>query len=513
MEHPSACPLPASLRLLLRIVLLIASLGLPSAGSAQSTVSGTIEGRVLNTRNGEFLENARITIEGTALVVLTDSTGQYRFLNVPVGVAKVRAFFTGLEVLTETVVVTGGSVVQRDFNLGDAGKTPAAGKDSGTVKLAQFVVGASKEMDGAAIAINEQRFASNMINVVSADEFGHVAEGNVGEFLKFVPGLAMDTGAGVARSISIGGASPDNVPVTIGGFSVASATSGNAGRRVELEQISINNISRIEIYHSPTPESPGSALAGGVNMVPRGAFERSKPLFNWSAFLMFRDAEKQLHKTPGPARDKTHKIKPGFDFSYVVPVNQRFGFTLSGARSSQHTLQDYFSNTWRGAGNATNAPVVVDGVSVPGALPDTTPDKPYLSNFRLEDGSAAGTRSSLGSTMDFKLTRNDMISLSFQYAQSYAAPNNRSLAFDITRVLPGPHDQRRRRPRHRHEQFGRQRKNRHDLHALANLAAQRSDLEGRLRRQLCPFHQPLSRHRQRLFSHHQCPADQCHGGV
>ena len=440
MDYPSACPHPASLRLLLRIVLLIASLGLPSAASAQTTVSGTIEGRVLNTRNGEFLENARITIEGTALVVLTDATGQYRFLNVPVGVVKVRAFFTGLEMLTETVVVSGGSVVQRDFNLGDAGKTPAAGKDSGTVKLAQFVVGASKEMDGAAIAINEQRFARNMINVVSADEFGHVAEGNVGEFLKFVPGLAMDTGAGVSRSISIGGASPDNVPVTIGGFSVASATSGNAGRRVELEQISINNISRIEIYHSPTPESPGSALAGGVNMVPRGAFERSKPLLNWSAFLMFRDAEKQLHKTPGPARDKTHKIKPGFDFSYVVPVNQRFGFTVSGARSSQHTLQDYFSNTWRGAGNATNAPVVVDGVSVPGALPDTTPDKPYLSNFRLEDGSAAGTRSSLGSTMDFKLTRNDMISLSFQYAQSYAAPNNRSLAFDITRVRPGNFD-------------------------------------------------------------------------
>ena len=97
MDSPSACPHPASLRLLVRIVLLIASLALPSAASAQTTANGTIEGRVLNTRNGEFLENARITIEGTALVVLTDATGQYRFLNVPVGVVKVRAFFTGLD--------------------------------------------------------------------------------------------------------------------------------------------------------------------------------------------------------------------------------------------------------------------------------------------------------------------------------------------------------------------------------------------------------------------------------
>ena len=81
------------------------------SASAQSPAGGTIEGRVFNTRNGEFLENARLTIEGTSLAVLTDSTGQYRFLNVPVGVAKVRAFFTGLEVLTESVAVTGGSVM------------------------------------------------------------------------------------------------------------------------------------------------------------------------------------------------------------------------------------------------------------------------------------------------------------------------------------------------------------------------------------------------------------------
>ena len=33
---------------------------------AQTTQPGTIQGRVLNSRNGEYLENARVTIEGTA---------------------------------------------------------------------------------------------------------------------------------------------------------------------------------------------------------------------------------------------------------------------------------------------------------------------------------------------------------------------------------------------------------------------------------------------------------------
>ena len=414
-----------------------------SSAFAQSAQLGTIEGRVINTRNGEYLEKARLTIEGMQLETFTDSSGQYRFSGLPAGPVKVRVFFTGLDVQSESVLVAAGATVQRDFDLAAVQKTSVKDKDTGIVKLSEFTVGASKEMDGAAIAINEQRFASNMVNVVSADEFGHVAEGNVGEFLKFIPGISMDYGGGDARTISLGGAPSNNVPVTIGGFSLSSAASSGTSRTVELEQVSINNIARIEVYHSPTPESPGSALAGGVNMVPRGAFERSKPVLNWSTYWMFRDAEKSLKKTPGPTRDETYKIHPGFDFSWVVPVNKRFGFTLSGGHSSQYTMQDFFSNTWRGAGQATSAPTIVGGVITnPGALPDTTPDKPYLTNYTVRDGTKLTNRDSLGATMDFKVARNDMISFSFQYAYFDAEFNNRTLNFGISRVLPGHFDTR-----------------------------------------------------------------------
>ena len=403
--------------------------------AAQPTATGTIEGRVFNPSNGEYLEKARLTVEGTGLEAFTDSGGNYRLSNVPAGEVKVRAFFTGQVVQTTAVRVSPGQTVQHDINLAGFQSRPET--TDGTVKLSKFVVGASKEMDGAAIAINEQRFAANIVNVVSADEFGHVAEGNVGEFLKFIPGISMDYGGGDARTISMGGVPSGNVPVTIGGFSLSSAASSGSGRTVELEQVSINNIARIEVYQSPTPESPGSALAGGVNMVPRGAFERSRPVFNGSVYLMFRDAEKSLHKTPGPIRDKTYKIHPGLDFSYVVPVNKRFGFTLSGGHSSQYTMQDYAQNTWRGAGNATSAPAAN---GTPGALPDTTPDKPYLTNFSVRDGTKLTNRDSMGATMDFKLTRDDMISLGFQYAYFGAEFNNRTLTFNITRVLPGNFD-------------------------------------------------------------------------
>ena len=79
-----------------------------------------------------------------------------------------------------------------------------------------MVVTSSREMDSAAIAINEQRFASNMMNVVSADEFGTIAEGSVGEFLKFMPGITIDFQNGDATSVSMNGAPSDYVPITGG---------------------------------------------------------------------------------------------------------------------------------------------------------------------------------------------------------------------------------------------------------------------------------------------------------
>ena len=69
-------------------LLISAAFVLVTVTFAQTLSSGTIEGRVLNTRNGEYLENARVTVDGTGLEAFTDSSGQYRLTNVPAGPTK-----------------------------------------------------------------------------------------------------------------------------------------------------------------------------------------------------------------------------------------------------------------------------------------------------------------------------------------------------------------------------------------------------------------------------------------
>lgn len=397
-----------------------------SVSHAQRAATGTIEGRVFNPASGEYLEFARVTVEGAALEAFTDSSGEYRLNNVPAGRATVRVFRTGMAVQTVTVELPPGAVVVKNFELVEA-HGPAAPAGGAVVKLDQFVVRTSKEMDGAAIAINTQRFAANTMNVVAANEFGPVADGGVGEVLKSVPGVAIARGGfGDAYQVSINGVPPRNVPITVGGVSLANSASG-LNRFTGMQQSSINNFSRIEVSYTPTPETSAAALAGTVNMVPLSAFERSKPVVNVNVSMMMRDNARDFQRTPGPLSEPARKVHPGSDFSAIVPVNDRFGFTFSGSASALYTAADFAQNTWAGGGAATNGTT----------LPDTVPGSPYLTGFQFRDRPVFSKRITLGGTADLKLGRYDRISLSVQYGFSDAQAYQRAVNFTVTGVAPG----------------------------------------------------------------------------
>ena len=403
--------------------LLLASLSLLlplSAAAAAAAATGSITGRVQNTDTGQYVNNARVSLRGTGLSTLSDETGTFRLSTVPAGEVILEIFYTGLDSLRVPLTLVPGEVLERDFGLNRPSR-PAA---DGIVKLQSFVTAASREMDGAAIAINEQRFAPNMVTVVAADEFGLVPDGNVGEFLKLLPGITMSYRGGDPREVSIDGVSSDNVPVTVAGMSLATPEVSGTGRNVELNSVSINSMSRVEVVFSPTPESPGSALAGSVNMVPRSAFERSKPLFSATTYVIMRDDARDFNRTPGPRARATRKVQPGFEFSWVMPVNRNFGFTLTAGASSQYSSEPIMQNTWRGIGAATNGTT----------LPDTTPDRPYLSDFLYRDSTVGRDRTSFGATVDYRLGRADRLSLSFQYGTFHSFYNQRNFTYSVGAV-------------------------------------------------------------------------------
>lgn len=405
----------------------------PNNATSESVVSstephreiGVIQGRVQNSSTGDYLEFTKITVEGTALETFTNAYGEYQFANVPVGTVKVTAFRTGIAEVTQTVTVVADQPSVLDFSLSySADKTD---KNEDVIVMPQFVVKALKQMDGAAIAINTQRFASNSMNVVAANEFGPVADGGVGEVLKSLPGVAITRGGfGDAYLISLNGAPPRNVPITIGGVNLANAADGLT-RGTGLQQTSINSFARLETINTLTPESPGAALSGYVNLVPLSAFERSTPKYTLNVQMFMRDNARDFQKSPGAGNEPHSKVTEGVDFQAIVPVTMNFGFTVATSLSELYTSVTVSQNSWAGASTATN------GVG----LPDTTPDNPYLVGYQFRDRPTFSKRQTLSATADYKLSRNDVLSAGVYYGNSDATAFTRQLGFNITGVTTG----------------------------------------------------------------------------
>jgi hypothetical protein len=210
---------------------------LPHALPAQ-TATGTITGRVLNEGTGQYLRSATVTVAGTSVATVAEAGGVYTLTGVPAGQARVLVSYAGLDSVEAVVTVAAGQTVSRDFSM----STKAV--DATVVKLGEFRV--VTEREGNFQAIQEQKAALEIKSVVASDAFGDVSEGNIGEFMKLLPGVMMDYVDADVRTVSIGGLDPKYSVIMMDGAPVASAGSSNiaTGRAFEFEQLSISSIAR-----------------------------------------------------------------------------------------------------------------------------------------------------------------------------------------------------------------------------------------------------------------------------
>ncbi|MBL9201443.1 MAG: TonB-dependent receptor, partial [Opitutaceae bacterium] len=379
-----------SVRLLVvTFALLIASRALAAADASTASVSG----RVQNVVTGQFLNNARVTVRGTDLVAFTDQSGTYRLPAVPPGRVVLEVFYTGLDSTSATVSLAPGQALNRDFDL-----TSAARYGEGSVvKLDAFTVATARETDGHAIAVNEQRFAPNVKNVVAADLMGDVMDGNVGEFLKFLPGITADydneDGSTIAY-IAVRGFSTAMTAIMADGAQMAStSTTFGDSRQFSFNSTSINNVARVEVTKVPTPANPADSLAGSVNLISKSAFERKNAQLRYSLNLTGNNENFVLHRQAHTTDEKIWKILPGANFDYTLPLGPDLGFVLTGLTSRRYTKQHRSTTTYSTGGTATGASVTA----------------PYLANYQMFNSPRVISRDSAGLKLDWRPLRHGVL--------------------------------------------------------------------------------------------------------
>lgn len=392
---------------LLCTLALAAGLALPAAQAQPAT--GTVTGRVLNVGNDKYVPNAVVSVEGTKLETLTNSFGEFHLNNVPAGEVKLKVVSGGLDTEVATVTVTAGGTVNRDFDLTSAERYG----DDKTVQLDTFVVSANREFEGNAIATNEQRYAKGLKVVMAADAFGDVTEGNVGEFLKFLPGVSVDYVAADVRTVSVRGFAANFTNVYLDGMPTTSSASGSSSRIFEFEQASINNAARVEVLKVPTPDTPANGIGGNVNLVSKSSLERKGAQFNYRVYLSLNNEDIKFKKTPGPRSESSYKILPGFDFDYTLPVSKNFGIVITGINSMQFNEQHRWQTGWNFAQG--------------GALQTN----PRMSTGQLQDGPKFTDRQSASIRGDWKLGDNQRLSVMVQDSYYHSFFGNRNLNFNV----------------------------------------------------------------------------------
>lgn len=376
------------------------AVGAFSAASAQTTPPVSLEGRVLNAVGGTYLNNALVTLVENGRQELTNSSGEFRFDRVAVGPVTVRVQVAGFSSQSQIVTVSGSGATQVNFSLSVADRAGQI-SDGPIIQLDSFVVESKREINGSAIALNERRAASNLVNVIAADEFGDSPEANAAELLKQMSGIAIGYNGSDPRFVSVRGLPNYGTPVLFDGAPMATST---GGRETEFNQVSLNNAARIEVLKSPMPDTRADSIGGAINIVARNAFERSQARLNYRANLsanLGRDGGGYLSlgRTPS-SQGPNHKVFPGFDINYLKPLSKNLGFTLSAVSSSQFTPDPVLTSTWSPTQSGSSL---------------TTADRPFLRSLGLQNGLRQMHRRSLGGTIDWRVTPRDVVGFGVQY--------------------------------------------------------------------------------------------------
>ncbi len=405
------------LHLPIRALLALVSFACATVAFGQNA-TGTIAGHVYNAVTKEYTRDATVRVEGTDISVVSETSGYFSLPRVPVGEVTVTVTYIGLPPVSQKITVIAGETVNQEIEIG---KEAAAAKSGDQViQLSAFTVTAEK--DGSAKALSQQKNSMNMSRSVASDAFGNITEGNVGEFLKFLPGIELEYVEADTRGPRIGGMSSEYASVTLDGKNVASAdsfgqyvgfensASGTANRSFGFDSISINSIESIEINRVTSAAMDANAPAGNINLKTKKAFDRKGRHFGASFSTVLNSEEFTLRATPGPGDRTGRKWRPNFNAFYSdIFFNNRLGVILNVQESNLYNEQYRVDHTYNRTPTATD------------------PRPQVLTQVLLKDGPKWTNRGSYTATFDFRATPNLSFSLNALFSRYHAQFYNRQV--------------------------------------------------------------------------------------
>ncbi|HWX53539.1 MAG TPA: TonB-dependent receptor [Verrucomicrobiae bacterium] len=262
---------------------------------------GAIAGTVKDTTNA-ILIGARIEVEPSGKRAVSDSQGQFRINDLVSGDYTLTVSYVGFSPSVTVVKVAGGQTASADALLKVASK-------------ADEVLVTAEQVSGEAEAINIERTADNIVQVLPAKVITSLPNTNIADAVGRLPSVTLERDEGEGKYVQIRGTEPRLSNVTINGVLVPSPE-GNV-RNIKLDVIPSGLVERIEVNKTLSANQDGDAIGGSVNLVTRMA--ENKPLLDFSGMGGYTPI--QGGRTLGNF---------GGDFGQRFGAKKKFGFMLGG---------------------------------------------------------------------------------------------------------------------------------------------------------------------------------------
>lgn len=198
-----------------------------------------------------------------------------------------------------------------------------------TFALADVVVTGTRLQAREEIA-NRQRSAT-LIDTLSQDDTGDLADQSMAEALRRIPGVSTLYDEDEGSLVTIRGVQPDWNHVTLDGLALASVGTGGGGRRqIDLALIPSSTARKSEVFKTFTPDMDAGAVGGILNIVQRSAYDRNRRLLLVDVYAN----NFTYNRVPGENSMGGAKDSPwggGFNLTYAdrFGAREQFGLTLT----------------------------------------------------------------------------------------------------------------------------------------------------------------------------------------
>lgn len=241
---------------LITLLLITALVSVPALFAQSET--GTITGHVTDP-SGSFLQGAQIQLQPAGRSAVSDQSGGYFFRGLAAGSYSMTVTYLGFAVFTQQVDVTAGKASIFDVKL-----QVASQKD-------QIVVTA-QAASGEAEAINRQKTADNVLNVMTNEVITSLPNANIADAVGRLPGVSLERDEGEGKYIQVRSLEPRLTNATIDGVNVPSPEPGV--REIKFDAMPADLVESVEVSKTLQANMDGDGIGGSVNIVTKTAGEK-----------------------------------------------------------------------------------------------------------------------------------------------------------------------------------------------------------------------------------------------